>query len=250
MACRTATRSALRLSHPAVPIHSFQQQSRLSRSFITLPGSEPTFLQESRILPYKASTLYALVADIDSYSTFVPYCQESKVTRWSAPDKNGKRWPEEADLKIGWRGYEEKFTSRLFCVPDKVVEALGGDAQTALNKSDLEHHSASLTTPTPDNSIFKSLSTQWRIKPFPYKPPSGHPQTDKAVLPARDQTEVHLTIEFQFVSPIYTALSKAVAPRVAAIMIEAFEKRARSLLDGSGAAISEKNSSLGQKASM
>jgi coenzyme Q-binding protein COQ10 len=48
-------------------------------------------------------------------------------------------------------------------------------------------------------------------------------------------------LNFQFSSPIYAALSKAVAPKVAGMMIEAFEVRARTLLDGPGSAIPEKH---------
>jgi coenzyme Q-binding protein COQ10 len=126
-----------------------------------------------------------------------------------------------------------------------VVEALGGEAVTSLSKSDLSHHSETLDAPAAANSIFQTISTRWTVKPFHYKPPTGNPQTDKTQHPARDQTEVHLILDFQFSNPIYAALSKAVAPKVAGIMIEAFEVRARQLLDGPGAALPEK-SSLGQ----
>lgn len=211
------------------------------RAFISLPGTEPTSLIQTRILPYKHTSLYTLIADVDSYSTFLPYCQESKVTKWSTKDKDGRKWPAEADLKIGWGGYEETFTSRLFCVPDSLVEALGGEAVTTLPRKDVEHHSATFNAPGRTNAIFKSLSTRWTVKPYYYKPLSGRPQTDNATHSARDQTEVHLSIDFQFSNPIYAALSKAVAPKVAGIMIEAFEQRARHLLDGPGAAVREDN---------
>ncbi|CZT02557.1 hypothetical protein WAI453_002090 [Rhynchosporium graminicola] len=223
---------------PASALHSFRPSSR--RSFLTIPGTETTKLTATRILPYKSTSLYTVIADIDSYSDFLPYCQESKVTKWSQPDKDGKRWPSEADLKVGWGGYEETFTSRLFCDPGATVEALGGEAQTSLTKADIGHHSETLDSPAVANNIFKSLSTVWTVRPFHYKPPSGRPQTDKAVLPAREQTEVHLAIEFTFANPIYAALSKAVAPKVASIMIEAFEVRARKILDGPGAGVKEK----------
>lgn len=214
-------------------LQSFHSQAR--RSFITLPGTEATKLSETRILPYKSSNLYTLIADIDSYSEFLPYCLESKVTRWSAADKDGKKWPSEADLKVGWGGYEETFTSKLFCAPETVVEALGGNAETSLSKNEITHHKSTLNSPSTANNIFESLSTKWSLKPFHYKPPTGVPQSDQAIRPARDQTEVNLAIEFQFSNPIYAALSKAVAPKVAEVMIKAFERRARELLDGSSA---------------
>jgi coenzyme Q-binding protein COQ10 len=185
--------------------------------------------------------VYALIADVDSYSSFLPYCQESKVTEWSAKDKDGKAWPAKADLTVGWGGYEEKFTSRLFCVPNSVVEAVGGDAQTTLSRDSLNHYSSTFGTPTAVN-VFKSLLTKWTVKPFHYKPPSGRTRTDNALHLTRDQTEVRLSIEFRFSNPIYGGLSKAVAPKVAGIMIEAFERRARKLLDGPGAGKDEKGS--------
>ena len=43
-------------------------------------------------------------------------------------------------------------------------------------------------------------------------------------------TEVRLDIRFQFVNPLYAAVSSAVSDKVAGLMIEAFEKRAREQL--------------------
>lgn len=209
------------------------------RNFITLPGTEPQSLTATRILPYKSTNIYKIISDVDSYSKFVPYCVNSKVTKWSSPDADGKRWPSEADLKVGWGGYEETFTSRLFCVPGSVVEALSGEAETTLPKSDLPHYPTTSGSPPVANNIFKSLSTSWSIKPFYYKPPTGRPQSDKAKEPPKDRTEVHLTIDFQFANPIYAALSKAMAPKVAGIMIEAFEQRAKEVLVSSDSTIQE-----------
>jgi len=239
MSSKTALR-VLRLSAPSrfPSVHPQQARSQ-QRTFLSLPGTEPQTLTATRILPYKSTSLYTIIANVDSYHTFLPYCLDSRVTQWSSPDQTGKKWPSTADLKVGWGGYEEIFSSKLHCVPDSVVEALAGEATTSLPSSDLKHHASSHPTAGLANDIFKSLSTRWTIKPFHYKPPSGRPQTDNATHPARDQTEVNLVIEFQFSNPIYAALSQAVAPKVAGIMIEAFEVRARKLLDGPGAAVTE-----------
>lgn len=233
----TMSKAMLKTLRPASAFQSFKPQTQ--RSFISIPSQS---LSATRILPYRSSSLYKLIADVDSYSTFLPYCTESKVTKWSEPDADGKRWPSEADLKVGWGGLEEKFTSRLLCVPGSVVEALGGEATTSLPKSDLSHHAATLDAPATPNSIFQTITTRWHVKPFHYKPPTGQPQTDKTEHDAVDQTEVHLSIDFQFSNPIYAALSKAAAPKVAGIMIEAFEVRARKLLEGPGSAVKEKDS--------
>jgi len=228
------SRAMLRTLRPASALQSsLRPISHARRSFITLPGTEPQSLSATRIIPYDSKQVYALIADVDNYSTFLPYCVDSKVTKWSLPDKNGQCWPSVADLKIGWGGYEERFTSTLFCVPGSVVEALGGEAVTTLSRSDLSHYSDTLDVPARANSIFQTISTRWTVKPFHYKPPTGQPQTDKTQLPARHRTEVHLTLDFQFSNPVYAVLSKAVAPEVAGIVIEAFEVRAKKLLDAS-----------------
>lgn len=48
----------------------------------------------------------------------------------------------------------------------------------------------------------------------------------------REQTEVSLAIEFQFANPIYSTLSASAAPKVAEMMIRAFEERVKSVLEG------------------
>ncbi|KAI9648670.1 Coenzyme Q-binding protein coq10, mitochondrial [Ciborinia camelliae] len=229
----TPIRGMLRTLRPTSALRSFTPSAQ--RTFITLPGSEPQILTEKRILPYKSSSLYSLIADVDSYSSFVPYCTSSHVTQWSTPDLNGNKWPAEANLTVGWAGVEETFTSKLLCVPGSIVEALGGDAVTSIPESKLPHHSETYHRAAAANGIFQSLNTRWSLKPFRDQSPTGQPQTDKPEHGAREQTEVHLTIEFQFANPLYTALSKAVAPQIAPKMIEAFELRARKLLDRPGA---------------
>ncbi|KAF7938551.1 uncharacterized protein EAE98_000889 [Botrytis deweyae] len=239
----TPIRGMLRTLRPTSAFRTIAPSTQ--RTFITLPGSEPQILTEKRILPYKSSSLYSLIADVDSYSTFVPYCTSSVVTKWSAPDSTGNKWPAEANLTVGWAGVEETFTSKLLCVPGTIVEALGGDAATSIPESKVPHHAETYHKSASANSIFQSLNTRWSLKPFHYKPPTGQPQTDKTEHDAREQTEVNLVIEFQFANPLYTALSKAVAPQVAPKMIEAFELRARKLLDGPGAGRVDKKTSFG-----
>ncbi|KFY32587.1 hypothetical protein V493_00056 [Pseudogymnoascus sp. VKM F-4281 (FW-2241)] len=210
---------------PSVRPSNFRPVAPIRRSFLSLPGSELIKLKETRILPYESSSLYTLIADVDRYSSFIPYCQESRVTKWSEPDTKGKRWPEQADLKVGWGGFEETFTSRLNCVPDTIVEALGGDAVPAISKQQSLgrlSRSESPAIPIPNN-IFKRLSTRWTVRSL-----SGHST------PGVVRTEVNLSLEFQFANPIYGSLSKAVAPKVAEVMIEAFEKRAKLLLARQG----------------
>lgn len=213
MACPGVLRMNLRPT-VASRLPNLASGSTTRRHFFDLPGTEVIKLSESRILPYKPSTLYTIISDVDQYKSFIPYCQESRVTKWSSPDKDGKKWPEEADLKVGWGGFEETYTSKLFCVPGRIIEALGGSAKTTLHKDQLSHHSqASIDAPATSNAMFKKMATKWSINP------SGP-----------DKAKVDLNIEFQFSNPLYGAVSKAAAPKLAETMIEAFEKRAKAVL--------------------
>jgi coenzyme Q-binding protein COQ10 len=154
----------------------------------------------------------------------------------------------EGELEIGWGGYEEKFRSRVYCVPERLVEAVGGDAMTSVGIADRMEFESNDRAAQPETNagielsaqegqsqILSHLLTRWSIKPFPFKPPpeDATPQEGKALKPTEPRTEVNLVVEFKFASPIYAALSQAVAPKITGIMIEAFEKRAQEVLGGS-----------------
>lgn len=187
---------------PISPLRPTLAASR--RNFISLPSSEPQRLTAGRTLPYPSGPLYDLIADVDSYSSFVPYCSRSKVTRWSDPDPDtGLQYPVMADLYVGWGGFDEAFTSRLRCVPGESVEAISGE--TAVGGSGPNA-----------STVFKSLVTRWSVRSIK-GPPSP-------------QSEIHLSIDFQFTNPLYGAVSAAVSDKVAGLMVEAFEKRAREKL--------------------
>ncbi|MCJ1350503.1 MAG: hypothetical protein MMC33_000484 [Icmadophila ericetorum] len=223
-----------------------------ARNFITNPllAPAPQTLQASRTLPYPASDLYALIADIPSYPAFLPYCTSSRVTSYTAPDANGKRWPCEGELRVGWGGFDESFTSKVYCVPGKIVEAIAGEARTSIPPEQLkELYGQDSRQSAKGNQLFKALLTRWTLRPFHFKPlpPSGQsPQEGSASLPPRARTEVDLTIEVQFANPVYAALGQAAAPKVAGILVEAFEKRAKEVLGqgeiGQGEQMDDKSS--------
>ncbi|KAH7362052.1 dehydrase and lipid transport-domain-containing protein [Plectosphaerella cucumerina] len=217
---RAATVQSPLVLFTSTPPPSFRAQhlhrldaSAPRRAFFSLPDlpSPPQTLTATRILPYSSADLYTLVSDVDAYSKFVPYCSQSRVTKWSDPDPSrpdSPKSPIQADLRVGWGGFEETFTSRLRCVPGQSVEALSGaDA--------LDPSASREQIKDAGGAVFKSLVTKWQIRP---------------VDSANNQTRVDLVIRFQFANPLYAAVSAAVSEKVAGVMIEAFEKRARSIL--------------------
>jgi coenzyme Q-binding protein COQ10 len=189
-----------------------------------LPGLAPEIqtLHATRTLPYSSSALYDIVADINSYAAFLPYCLGSSVSQWTPPaTPNGKRWPTEAELRVGWGGLDERFVSRVLCIPGSVVEAVSGDTVSRRGLPPTTDQASGTS-----NGLFTHLLTRWTIRPSPH---NSLPREGGAFL-VKERTEVNLDINFQFANPIYAALSKAVAPKVAGMMIEAFEERARKLL--------------------
>lgn len=241
---------------------SSQQRCSCRRGF--LGGlATPQTLTATRILPYPAAALYALIADIPTYPSFVPYCTTASTITLSAPDPLlGKRWPRIADLSVGWGPYNERFRSRVFCLPNTILESVAGEARCSIPAKELPHYHnegeaesgagergeklnvdssesrldddlARSSADGINTSIFTSLLSRWTLREFPFKPPPPNGtllQEGLAGEPSGRRTEVGLVIEVQFASPVYAALSQAAAPKVAGIMIEAFEKRAQEVL--------------------
>jgi coenzyme Q-binding protein COQ10 len=65
---------------------------------------------EKRRLPYGADQLYALVADVESYPKFLPWCVAARIRQRHIED--GKT-VELSDLVIGFKLLREKFTSKV-----------------------------------------------------------------------------------------------------------------------------------------
>jgi coenzyme Q-binding protein COQ10 len=66
---------------------------------------------ERRVLPYTPKQLYDLVADIERYPEFLPWCVGARVR-----ERHDKLIV--ADLVIGFRMFRERFTSRVTLLPD------------------------------------------------------------------------------------------------------------------------------------
>ena len=138
----------------------------------------------------------------------------------------------------------EEFWSRVYCVPEKIVEAVSGATETTLPSEDIAHHnSRPADDPTRKDTVLTHLLTRWTLRPYPYKPPPAsavHPDTahknhdETSSLPGIEKTDVSLAIEFQFASPVYAALAQGAAGKVAEKMIEAFEGRVKAVVEGPG----------------
>lgn len=130
---------------------------------------------------------------------------------------------------VDWHGssVREEFWSRIYCVPDSVVEAVSGKTETTLRESEMGHHNArpkGSEDMARRDGMLEHLLTRWTLRPLE-KGRTGE-----------EETEVNLRIEVQFANPIYAALSQAAVPRVAEKMIEAFERRVEGVVGNGGEA--------------
>jgi len=239
------SKPTLLLVRQASPIFGQNSQfirSRIAKRAFLNASSTPLTLHATRTLPYPTSDLYRLISDISQYPSFIPYCTGAKIVDWSNKDTTtNTSWPAAATLTIGYGNLSEEYLSKVYCVPNTIVEAISGDAKTSLPTSDLAHyeglHSNEIRT---QNMLFTSLRTRWSLKGYEHKPGDKHPdvQSGKAhpaevsveSIPSEPRTDVSLVIEIVWKNPIYAATSQALAPSVAGKIVEAFEKRAGKVL--------------------
>ena len=70
---------------------------------------------ENRFLPYSPQQMYDLVADVERYPEFLPWCAASRIKRRT---QRGESEVMDADLVISFRVFRERFTSRVTLWPE------------------------------------------------------------------------------------------------------------------------------------
>lgn len=70
---------------------------------------------EIRIVPYSSTQLFDLVMDIEKYPEFLPWCIGARINSRSKTDLD-------ADVLIGYKMFQEKFSSRVNFVRDREIE--------------------------------------------------------------------------------------------------------------------------------
>lgn len=83
-------------------------------------GNENEFYKESKVLPYAQRDLYNLVANVNEYKHFVPYCTHSRILT-KGPIDLQKSGAVEAELGVGFQGFEERYNSIVTLDPYKSV---------------------------------------------------------------------------------------------------------------------------------
>ncbi|KAJ5928282.1 hypothetical protein N7466_007238 [Penicillium verhagenii] len=174
-------------------------------------------LNASRILPYSPALLFKVVSSVEAYSEFLPFLAASTVT--ARDPQTG--YPTQAFLTIGYGPFNETFTSLVDCDPAKgIVEARSGakfgKPEGSASSSSSGSSGLSGFFPGATEGIFEYLSTRWELAPVDVKGGSPH-------------TKVNLEVQFEFKNQMHSALMGAVEGQMAGVMIEAFEKRMKTM---------------------
>lgn len=69
---------------------------------------------ESRIVPYTADLMYRVVADVEHYPEFLPWCRGLRVLSRKA---EGPREIVMAEMLVGYKAFRERYTSQVVLDP-------------------------------------------------------------------------------------------------------------------------------------
>ncbi len=70
---------------------------------------------EQKILPYTPEQMFDLVAGVDKYDEFTPWCVASRINRWEGEHVFY------ADLIVGYKLFREKFSSKVILDPKREI---------------------------------------------------------------------------------------------------------------------------------
>ena len=145
---------------------------------------------ESRILPYTADFIYAIVADVERYPEFVPWCAGLRILKREPAAFGEIMW---AETLIGYKTLRERYTSQVELNP-------------SAGRIDVEQ----------TQGPFRQLKNHWRFTPL--KDESGG-----------EGCEVEFSIAFEFKSRLLHGVAGHAFEKVMLTMADAFEARAATL---------------------
>ncbi len=112
---------------------------------------------EQRLLPYTPDQLYSMVADIESYPKFLPWCAAARILQ-----RDGDVL--KADLVIKYKAFHEKYTSRVELTPP--AEGRAGEVHVSLVEGPFAHLTNDWRfTPDPAGTIL-DFHIDFRLKSF------------------------------------------------------------------------------------
>ena len=153
---------------------------------------------EKRFLPYAPAQLFELVAAVDRYPEFLPWCLAARMRSAGTLPGTPRKALLVADLAIGFGLLRARYSSRVTLQPPRRIDV------------------------TCIEGPFRYLDNHWAFDPV--APSAGRPAGG---------TMITFRIEFAFRSSLLQSLMGVMFEEVASRMVAAFEGRAKQLY-GSG----------------
>ncbi|KAI9617130.1 hypothetical protein KEM48_004919 [Puccinia striiformis f. sp. tritici PST-130] len=178
--------------------------------------------KETKRLPYTKEQLYGVIADVEAYPQFVPFCtgsnlysvktlgdsspsnnHDTRVRPWLAAGYSGETHLLESELSVGFKSFEEKYISHVECRKWDTVKATASHSK-----------------------LFKHLTSTWTFKsPAEISFPQSVMQPND---PSQsNSTYISLHLAFAFSSPVHAAISELFWKAVSERMVLSFEARVR-----------------------
>ncbi|KIK06741.1 hypothetical protein K443DRAFT_129679 [Laccaria amethystina LaAM-08-1] len=193
------------------------------RTLFTLPNFsafspstrlEPERYHERKILPYNRKQLYDVVADVDSYPQFVPFCTSSRILTPGFDKYHKEKTVIDAELTVGFLSLQESYVSTVTCSPYESVEV-------RVSISPIYILTLCIKAVSSSSALFRTLSTSWRFYPEPPSPKNESVDYDRDGL----LTLVTLDLVYAFSNPLHASVSSSFFSQVSKLMVQAFEKR-------------------------
>jgi coenzyme Q-binding protein COQ10 len=150
---------------------------------------------ERRVLPYPPRQMFALVADIERYPEFLPWCIAARIR-----SRQGNMVT--ADLVIGHSFIRERFTSRVMLQPPPDDKSEG--------RIDVEYIEGPM----------EHMSNSWVFRPVHLDGTKG----------GTEASEIDFQVEFAFRSKMLEKLMGLLFHEAVTRMVRAFEIRAAAIL--------------------
>ncbi|XP_034612106.1 coenzyme Q-binding protein COQ10 homolog B, mitochondrial-like [Trachemys scripta elegans] len=121
---------------PVTPARVLQPPARTFLNLAApLLGGKRMEYAEARVLGYSMEQMYNVVANVESYQLFVPWCKSSKVLSY-------RKGLTRAELEVGFAPLVERYVSEISLTPQHQIRAVCNDSR-----------------------IFSHLETLWRFSP-------------------------------------------------------------------------------------
>lgn len=156
---------------------------------------------EKRFLPYRPEQLFELVASVDRYPEFLPWCIAARIRSREKVPEDPTRTLITADLVIGFRMIRERFTSRVTLSPPGRIDVTYAEGP------------------------FRYLNNHWIFEPV--APSPEHPTGG---------TMLDFYVDFEFRSKLLQSMMGMLFNEAVRRMVGAFEARARQLYGAGSAA--------------